>query len=59
MFKRLKSSKVFWLMIVGLVGVAQQFFTGAIDGEIAVGLVLGLLYGIFNRDSQAKAGKVG
>lgn len=58
-FGRLKSSKVFWLMAVGLVGVAQQYFMDAIGGQAAMGLVIGLLYAIFNRDAQAKGGKVG
>ncbi len=59
MFHRLKKSKTFWLMIAGLAGIAQQYFSGAIDGQTTTVAVLGLLYGIFNRDSQAKTGRVG
>ncbi|MCH7925116.1 MAG: hypothetical protein IIC51_06240 [Planctomycetes bacterium] len=39
-------------------GFAGLILQGYEDLE-AVGLVLGLRYGIFNRDSQAKGGKVG
>jgi len=58
MLKRLKKSKTAWLVVVVIGGAVQQWMTDKIGSQEAVLAVIGGLYALFNRDAQAKGGRV-